>query len=31
MVVHLPADESTGAALDRLNGRTPGIPRAMGG
>ncbi len=31
MVVHLPADEATAAALDRLNGRTPGGLRAVSG
>ncbi|MEU1201338.1 helix-turn-helix domain-containing protein [Streptomyces sp. NPDC005813] len=31
MVVHLPADEATAAALDRLDGRQPGALRAVGG
>ncbi|MEV4946825.1 helix-turn-helix domain-containing protein [Streptomyces sp. NPDC053755] len=31
MVVHLPADERTSAALDRLVGRSPGTLRAVGG
>ncbi|MGV9453403.1 helix-turn-helix domain-containing protein [Streptomyces sp. NPDC003635] len=31
MVVHLPADEATATALDRLNGRTPGALRAVSG
>ncbi|MER6674399.1 helix-turn-helix transcriptional regulator [Streptomyces sp. NPDC000983] len=31
MVVHLPADEATAAALDRLGGRTPGALRAVSG
>ncbi|WP_432116714.1 helix-turn-helix domain-containing protein [Streptomyces sp. bgisy032] len=30
LVVHLPADEATAAALDRLNGRRPGALRAVG-
>lgn len=30
MVVHLPADEATAAALDRLNGRQPGALRSVG-
>ncbi|GAB2838211.1 helix-turn-helix transcriptional regulator [Streptomyces deserti] len=30
VVVHLPADETTAAALDRLNGRRPGALRAVG-
>lgn len=30
MVVHLPADEATASALDRLNGRQPGALRAVG-
>ncbi|WP_435835442.1 hypothetical protein [Streptomyces avermitilis] len=29
MVVHLPADDATAAALDRLNGRRPGVLRAV--
>ncbi|MFE6283897.1 helix-turn-helix domain-containing protein [Streptomyces sp. NPDC057877] len=31
LLVHLPADEATATALDRLNGRTPGALRAVGG
>ncbi|MFI8961765.1 helix-turn-helix domain-containing protein [Streptomyces sp. NPDC053493] len=31
LVVHLPADEATGAALDALVGRRPGRLRAVGG
>ncbi|MGW7071314.1 helix-turn-helix domain-containing protein [Streptomyces sp. NPDC054855] len=31
LVVHLPADEATSAALDRLNGRRPGTLRAVTG
>ncbi|AJP01500.1 DNA-binding protein [Streptomyces cyaneogriseus subsp. noncyanogenus] len=31
IVVHLPADDSTAAALDRLDGRRPGALRAVGG
>ncbi|WP_053762302.1 helix-turn-helix domain-containing protein [Streptomyces sp. AS58] len=31
LVVHLPADEVTAAALDRLNGRRPGALRAVSG
>ncbi|MFJ8823442.1 helix-turn-helix domain-containing protein [Streptomyces sp. NPDC102467] len=31
ILVHLPADEATSAALDRLNGRTPGTLRAVNG
>ncbi|MGW0335063.1 MmyB family transcriptional regulator [Streptomyces sp. NPDC003011] len=31
VVVHLPADEATAAALDRLSGRRPGALRAVGG
>ncbi|MFC4035335.1 helix-turn-helix domain-containing protein [Streptomyces polygonati] len=31
LVVHLPADESTSAALDRLTGRRPGALRAVSG
>ncbi|MFE6893077.1 helix-turn-helix domain-containing protein [Streptomyces sp. NPDC057694] len=31
IVIHLPADEATSAALDRLNGRTPGALRAVNG
>ncbi|MDG4861218.1 helix-turn-helix transcriptional regulator [Streptomyces sp. T-3] len=31
IVVHLPADEATSGALDRLNGRRPGVLRAVGG
>jgi transcriptional regulator with XRE-family HTH domain len=31
LVVHLPADEATATALDRLNGRRPGALRAVGG
>ncbi|MGA4842668.1 helix-turn-helix transcriptional regulator [Streptomyces sp. G45] len=31
LLVHLPADEATAAALDRLNGRQPGGLRAVGG
>ncbi|AVH59372.1 MULTISPECIES: helix-turn-helix domain-containing protein [Streptomyces] len=30
MVVHVPADEATVGALDRLNGRQPGVLRAVG-
>ncbi|MFI6853656.1 helix-turn-helix domain-containing protein [Streptomyces sp. NPDC050416] len=30
VVVHLPADDATSAALDRLNGRRPGALRAVG-
>ncbi|WP_106434155.1 helix-turn-helix domain-containing protein [Streptomyces viridochromogenes] len=30
VVVHLPADEATAAALDRLDGRRPGALRAVG-
>ncbi|MFF4352005.1 helix-turn-helix domain-containing protein [Streptomyces sp. NPDC001530] len=30
MIVHLPADEATAVALDRLNGRQPGALRAVG-
>ncbi|MFC9686069.1 helix-turn-helix domain-containing protein [Streptomyces sp. NPDC056948] len=30
MIVHLPADDATAAALDRLNGRRPGALRAVG-
>lgn len=29
VVVHLPADDATAAALDRLNGRRPGVLRAV--
>jgi hypothetical protein len=29
LVVHLPADATTAAALDRLNGRHPGALRAV--
>ncbi|MEV0635669.1 helix-turn-helix transcriptional regulator [Streptomyces sp. NPDC050619] len=31
LVVHLPADEATATALDRLNGRKPGALRAVSG
>ncbi|MGY0023191.1 helix-turn-helix domain-containing protein [Streptomyces sp. cg35] len=31
ILVHLPADDSTAVALDRLNGRTPGALRAVNG
>nr|WP_205614990.1 helix-turn-helix domain-containing protein [Streptomyces harenosi] len=31
IVVHLPADDTTAAALDRLDGRRPGALRAVGG
>ncbi|MET8831577.1 helix-turn-helix domain-containing protein [Streptomyces sp. NPDC004610] len=31
LLVHLPADEATATALDRLNGRTPGALRAVSG
>ncbi|MFG3033684.1 helix-turn-helix domain-containing protein [Streptomyces sp. NPDC048253] len=31
LVVHMPADEATGRALDRLNGRRPGMLRAVSG
>ncbi|MBO1335337.1 helix-turn-helix domain-containing protein [Streptomyces sp. VRA16 Mangrove soil] len=31
ILVHLPADDVTAAALDRLNGRTPGALRAVSG
>ncbi|MDX6313196.1 MAG: hypothetical protein QOF44_2660 [Streptomyces sp.] len=31
LLVHLPADEATSAALDRLNGRRPGALRAVNG
>ncbi|WP_327181072.1 helix-turn-helix domain-containing protein [Streptomyces sp. NBC_01334] len=31
LVVHMPADEATTAALDRLNGRRPGALRAVSG
>ncbi|WP_405482121.1 helix-turn-helix domain-containing protein [Streptomyces sp. NBC_00009] len=31
LVVHLPADDATAAALDRLNGRRPGALRAVNG
>lgn len=31
LVVHLPADDATSAALDRLNGRRPGALRAVKG
>jgi transcriptional regulator with XRE-family HTH domain len=31
VMVHLPADEATATALDRLNGRKPGALRAVGG
>ncbi|MFE2039545.1 helix-turn-helix domain-containing protein [Streptomyces sp. NPDC059477] len=31
LLVHLPADEATATALDRLNGRTPGVLRAVSG
>ncbi|MET7699059.1 helix-turn-helix domain-containing protein [Streptomyces sp. NPDC005485] len=31
MVVHLPADDATASALDRLNGRQPGALRAVRG
>ncbi|MEE1760458.1 helix-turn-helix domain-containing protein [Streptomyces sp. SP18BB07] len=31
LVVHLPADQSTATALDRLNGRRPGALRAVSG
>ncbi|MFE9766364.1 helix-turn-helix domain-containing protein [Streptomyces sp. NPDC005808] len=31
MVVHLPADDATAAALDRLNGRQPGALRVVSG
>lgn len=30
VVIHLPADDATAAALDRLNGRRPGALRAVG-
>ncbi|MEU0383895.1 helix-turn-helix domain-containing protein [Streptomyces chartreusis] len=30
LIVHLPADDATAAALDRLNGRRPGALRAVG-
>ncbi|MEU0243687.1 helix-turn-helix domain-containing protein [Streptomyces sp. NPDC006235] len=30
VIVHLPADDATAAALDRLNGRRPGALRAVG-
>ncbi|MET7475784.1 helix-turn-helix domain-containing protein [Streptomyces sp. NPDC005648] len=31
LVVHIPADEATASALDRLNGRRPGALRAVSG
>jgi hypothetical protein len=31
LVVHLPADQATATALDRLNGRRPGALRAVNG
>jgi hypothetical protein len=31
LVVHLPADDATSGALDRLNGRRPGGLRAVSG
>ncbi|WP_374064283.1 MmyB family transcriptional regulator [Streptomyces himalayensis] len=31
MVVHLPADEATAAALDHVDGRRPGALRAVNG
>jgi hypothetical protein len=31
MVVHLPADDATAAALDHLDGRRPGALRAVNG
>ncbi|MDF9811139.1 hypothetical protein M2266_000370 [Streptomyces sp. SPB162] len=31
LVVHLPADDATSAALDRLTGRRPGALRAVAG
>ncbi|MEV5609181.1 helix-turn-helix domain-containing protein [Streptomyces sp. NPDC052225] len=31
ILVHLPADDATATALDRLNGRTPGALRAVSG
>ncbi|MFD0116511.1 hypothetical protein ACFVZL_22455 [Streptomyces sp. NPDC058320] len=31
LVVHLPADDATAAALDRLSGRRPGALRAVNG
>ncbi|GGS72201.1 helix-turn-helix domain-containing protein [Streptomyces violaceus] len=30
VIIHLPADDATAAALDRLNGRRPGALRAVG-
>ena len=29
IIIHLPADDATAAALDRLNGRRPGALRAV--
>jgi hypothetical protein len=31
LVIHLPADDTTASALDRLNGRRPGALRAVNG